>query len=250
LKEQADLSKADNLRTKNEKGEYVYEQLRTVALKTQGELVAYLKTQNVTFHQYYITNMISVMGATSEIIKAISARSEVSKIVGNPAIRQEVLPVQLETLDSLHPNVEDGITSTGAPRVWNELHVTGQGIVVAGQDTGVQWDHPALKTHYRGYSANGVDHNIIGMIRFTQPSCQEQQTNADMIPKPHAMTINTALIQWEPWSATMGEVIKSEWPRRLSGWLATIWTPELDARILISNVLNFSWRLILPVEIQ
>ena len=32
---------------------------------------------------------------------------------------------------------------------------TGQGITVASQDTGVQWDHPALRPHYRGVSGSG-----------------------------------------------------------------------------------------------
>ena len=31
------------------------------------------------------------------------------------------------------------------------LGYTGQGITVASQDTGVQWDHPALQRHYRGW---------------------------------------------------------------------------------------------------
>ncbi len=36
----------------------------------------------------------------------------------------------------------------GAPDVW-ALGYTGQGVVVAGNDTGIDWDHPALVNHYR-----------------------------------------------------------------------------------------------------
>ena len=36
---------------------------------------------------------------------------------------------------------------------------TGQGIVVAGQDTGIQWDHPALKNHYRGWNGTTASHD-------------------------------------------------------------------------------------------
>ena len=39
-----------------------------------------------------------------------------------------------------------------APWAWSQGY-TGQGIVVAGQDTGYAWDHPALINAYRGYNA-------------------------------------------------------------------------------------------------
>ncbi|MEX0881253.1 MAG: S8 family serine peptidase [Thermoanaerobaculia bacterium] len=45
-----------------------------------------------------------------------------------------------------------------APDVW-ALGFTGQGVVVAGADTGYQWDHPALKGKYRGWTGLGANHN-------------------------------------------------------------------------------------------
>jgi subtilisin family serine protease len=47
-----------------------------------------------------------------------------------------------------------GVAKIEAPLVWAE-GITGLGAVIGGEDTGYQWDHPALKTHYRGW--NGVD---------------------------------------------------------------------------------------------
>jgi subtilisin family serine protease len=38
------------------------------------------------------------------------------------------------------------------------LGVTGTGIVVAGQDTGYEWDHPALMRQYRGWDGAVTDH--------------------------------------------------------------------------------------------
>jgi hypothetical protein len=57
--------------------------------------------------------------------------------------------------------VEYGIEMIGAPAVWN-MGVTGSGIVVANMDTGVQWDHPALKEKYRGWDPvrQTVDHQL------------------------------------------------------------------------------------------
>ncbi|HZE16877.1 MAG TPA: S8 family serine peptidase, partial [Mycobacterium sp.] len=45
-----------------------------------------------------------------------------------------------------------------ADDVW-ALGYTGQGIVVAGQDTGYDWDHPALKAQYRGWNGATADHD-------------------------------------------------------------------------------------------
>ena len=36
---------------------------------------------------------------------------------------------------------------------------TGQGVVIGGQDTGYQWDHPALKNQYRGWNGAIADHD-------------------------------------------------------------------------------------------
>ena len=45
-----------------------------------------------------------------------------------------------------------------APAVWARGY-TGQGIVIGIADTGMQWDHPALQPHYRGWNGAAADHN-------------------------------------------------------------------------------------------
>lgn len=45
--------------------------------------------------------------------------------------------------------------------------IDGSGIVVVNIDTGVQWDHPALKEKYRGYNPSNstlVDHSLRGTL--------------------------------------------------------------------------------------
>jgi subtilisin family serine protease len=43
-----------------------------------------------------------------------------------------------------------GIRAIGADRVWSELGVTGEAIVIGQSDSGVAWEHPALREGYRG----------------------------------------------------------------------------------------------------
>jgi subtilisin family serine protease len=43
--------------------------------------------------------------------------------------------------------IEWNVQGANAPQVW-AMGYKGQGMVVAGADTDVQWDHTALKSHY------------------------------------------------------------------------------------------------------
>lgn len=54
--------------------------------------------------------------------------------------------------------VEGNLARVHAPEVW-ALGYTGQGIVVAGQDTGYDWDHPALIRQYRGWDGAAASHD-------------------------------------------------------------------------------------------
>jgi serine protease AprX len=54
--------------------------------------------------------------------------------------------------------IEKSVIATGADKVWSQLKIKGAGVVVAGQDTGVDWTHPALKAKYRGWDGSAADH--------------------------------------------------------------------------------------------
>jgi serine protease AprX len=51
-----------------------------------------------------------------------------------------------------------GQTLIGAPQLW-AIGIRGQGVVIAGEDTGYAWEHPALKSSYRGWDGTQADHN-------------------------------------------------------------------------------------------
>ena len=66
-------------------------------------------------------------------------------------------PAPKKTVDS-PGTIEPGINQVHAPGVWALGH-TGEGIVIANQDTGMRWTHNALKPHYRGWNGSTADHN-------------------------------------------------------------------------------------------
>ena len=153
---QADVSRAASLPTKTDKGAFVYETLRQTALRTQASLRAELDRAGIPYRSFYVVNMLEVTGDRDLVLK-LAAHSNVARIEANPHISN--LPSPIFDLQSPIPKtqypltVEWNIQKVNAPAVW-AMGYTGQGVVVAGQDTGYQWDHPALKSHYRGW--NGV----------------------------------------------------------------------------------------------
>ncbi len=163
LAEQADLSEAKNLTTKEEKGTFVFNQLREVAQRTQPPLLQTLAANKVKYQRFYISNMVAVFDPGSSLLKEIAKRDDVAKVILNPNIKFEE-PLITDDLDRaaglLEGGIESSLVSVKADLVWNELNIRGKGILVASQDTGVQWDHPALKNKYRGFDGEQVDHSL------------------------------------------------------------------------------------------
>src|SRR5690625_442633 len=51
-----------------------------------------------------------------------------------------------------------GLEKISAADVWAD-GIDGQGVVIAGADTGYQWDHPALKSQYRCWNGSSASHD-------------------------------------------------------------------------------------------
>lgn len=159
LAEQADLSGAYALTTKLEKGNYVYETLTEVANRTQGPVITALQELGVAYQPYWVANMIWVRGNLNAI-EAIAGRSDVAHLYANPTVHFE--PPQVDLSQELWPNSPDAIEwnvlKINADDMWN-LGYTGQGALIGGQDTGYDWDHPALINQYNGWNGSLADHN-------------------------------------------------------------------------------------------
>jgi len=167
LGEQADLSGAANLPSKLQKGIYVYNALKATAERSQASLRKMLQDRGIPFQPFYSVNMIKVTASRDQIYE-IAGRDEVLRIEANPRVMSAIpgnnslstiQQSQSVTLAVQTPNgIEWNVQRVNAPQVW-ALGFTGQGMVVAGADTGVQWDHIALKSHYRGWNGTTVSHD-------------------------------------------------------------------------------------------
>ncbi|PIR22237.1 MAG: peptidase S8 [Deltaproteobacteria bacterium CG11_big_fil_rev_8_21_14_0_20_45_16] len=214
LKEQADLSDASQLESKEEKGRYVYDELRELALKTQSGLIDLLDAESLDYTRLYILNAIAVYNPKADQIAAIAARDDVARIIPDPNIKMPALPPETDMLNPIlallsDSNAGDNIAFTEAEKVWNETGVRGEGIVVAGQDTGVEWDHPALIQQYRGSNTTLVNHNYhwFDAIRF--------QVSASKSRCPYNSTVPCD--DGDHGTHTMGTIVGSDGDENLIG---------------------------------
>jgi serine protease AprX len=161
LASQADIGAAATLPTKTAKGRFVFGTLRAHAARTQAPLRALLGQRGVEYKTHWVVNMITVIRGDRDLVRTVASRSDVARVDVNDWVRSTVLPTA-PAVPAPPSEAPDGIgwnvKRVKAPTAWSH-GFTGQGIVLGEIDTGFQWDHPALKAHYRGWDGSTADHN-------------------------------------------------------------------------------------------
>ncbi len=158
LKDQADLRGVKMLRNKKDKGRFVFEQLSETAGRSQVAILEELESVRAAYQSYHIQNMILVRGGEMDLLMDMTTRSDVAAIRGNRPFEFENFQPEAYPDNMPGRTPEWNLAHIGITDIWAE-GVTGEGIVVANLDTGVDWDHPALKNHYRGWNGSTADHN-------------------------------------------------------------------------------------------
>ncbi|MEO6901880.1 MAG: S8 family serine peptidase [Bacteroidia bacterium] len=157
LKEQANTTTPNSF-TKEEKAVYVFKKLSETAKNTQDPIRSLLKNLKVEYQPFWIINAVSIVG-DKNILNQVAQLESVSQIIENAKYVGEttVLNTTQNIGDSQSRGLEWGIKKTKADAVW-ALGYKGQGVVVAGEDTGYDWKHPAITKQYRG-NGTTIDHN-------------------------------------------------------------------------------------------
>lgn len=160
LKAQADLRPARRLRKKEDKGRYVYSTLSELAEQTQGPVRRVLREAGAYYNAFWVINALSSSGS-SALVERLAQLPEVARVERDPVWRLNLVPASWQeqgaTDRTLFP-VSWGLTQINADDVW-AMGFTGVGTVVGGQDTGYEWEHPAIKAKYRGWDGANVDHD-------------------------------------------------------------------------------------------
>ncbi len=139
------------------KGSLVFNRLKQHADRTQKPVRQILDSLNVVYQSLYIVNAIFLQ-LDKQVLNQVADLAAVREVISNSSFRIQ----EIEHPDKQPGRSADqlpwGLELIGVQEVW-EMGYAGQGAVIGGQDTGVEWDHPALIGAYRGWNGNTVDHN-------------------------------------------------------------------------------------------
>ncbi len=135
----------------------MYDTLVATADRTQADLRRYLDGEKVTYEAFYIANKILIRAGNQALLTTLAARPDVAQITANHKFQLQE-PFKDANASNTPTGIESNITFVKAPQVW-ALGYTGQGTVMAGNDTGLDWDHPAIINQYRGWDGSAADHN-------------------------------------------------------------------------------------------
>ncbi|MDR7382349.1 S8 family serine peptidase [Promicromonospora iranensis] len=152
-----DLTATEAITSWEERGEYVYDTLVATADAAQERAIAELEESGAEYTSYWASNAILVEDGSLDQAVELAANAEVLEV--RPTTRH-ALP-EPETKEAPAPTAAAkstyGIRAINADDMWNR-GFTGDGVVVAGLDTGVGRNHPALAKQYRG-ATSGSDYN-------------------------------------------------------------------------------------------
>jgi serine protease AprX len=158
--EQADIKAAKMIHGKSAKAHYVFSRLQETAQRTQARAMKILQENDAAGNTLFLVNALSVGHAREALTRQLAELPEVHFVCYDPWIQfagpAEISPEILTERGT----IEWGVERVNAPSVW-AMGYTGQGITVGGADTGYDWAHPALQTHYRGWDAGNStpEHN-------------------------------------------------------------------------------------------
>src|SRR5699024_6303827 len=164
LEQEVSLQEDNPKKFKNQIRNNLVNQLQETAKESQKSIKQFLdesKDQGSVeeYTEYFIVNGFALT-ATKEVAEELASRPEVKSVLLDEVKTLE--PINTEELSnkiaekSLSEDVEWHLDRIDAPAVW-EKGITGEGVVVANIDSGVDGDHPALRDKYRGYNPEDPD---------------------------------------------------------------------------------------------
>lgn len=140
---------------KDVRGAVVVAQRQAAGAAARAEVARELRGRGFSFRELWIANAIATRLAPADLA-AIAAMPVVARVHSDRAFRVE-LPRGERAPGAPAKAVAPNVARVRAPEAW-ALGARGQGVVVGAQDTGYQWDHPAVRDAYRGWDGSSATH--------------------------------------------------------------------------------------------
>lgn len=131
-------------------------QLRRHSAANQSALLARLSALGVVHRHYWLVDAVWARLDAGQL-EQVARLPGVGEIILDARLPMR-LPPPVPTHAKAARAVEWGVQRIGAPAAWARGHF-GQGVVIAGQDTGYEWSHPALRNSYRGWNNGSANHD-------------------------------------------------------------------------------------------
>ncbi len=172
MEAQAALPQAQTLRGMAilSRRQLVTQNLKSTAASTQAPLLSVLAARQSSgavsrVTPFWVFNGLAVTGRLPAVLE-IAQRGDVRDVRLDRVIHltdswdgPEPQAGAAPASPSSSSDVEWNIQQIRADQVWNTLRIDGSGVVVGSMDTGVDWQHPALFSSYRGNTGKGFfDH--------------------------------------------------------------------------------------------
>ncbi|MEC9359945.1 MAG: S8 family serine peptidase [Pseudomonadota bacterium] len=184
LEARADLAPAKALSARTDRGAAVVSALKTTAQHSQRELLAELDRRGLDYRTYWIANAVHLKGSLADIqaIAALPSVRHLHWIKAMPAPAPVKAGTQPKARAVPKLGIEPSLALLHVPEVW-DLGFKGQGVVVGDHDIGVEWEHPALKSHYRGWDEStqtaNHDYNWLNAFGALDPFCTDTAVPCD-----------------------------------------------------------------------
>ena len=169
--------RADYFENKKARREFVVNELKHFSEKSQQEVLSIIQSEqrngkvtNIVSH--WLSNSITCT-TTKDVIYLLSERDDIL-IIGHNADKNAILSGQQSAVSGqqsvkAEAEIEEHVSQVNAPQVWDQGY-TGEGVLVAILDTGVNYEHPDLADHlwdggsqYPNHGYNSYDGSNITM---------------------------------------------------------------------------------------
>lgn len=155
LREQADTTAIAERSRGEARLHAVVAALRAQAETSQAGLREWLDRRGLGYRAFWVANFL-VVDADAALLGELAERAEIARIDLDVALRMVAPAAEGEAPGPLRA-VEPGVDRVNAPALW-AMGYTGQGVLVAGQDTGYAWNHVALRNQYAGWNGSSASH--------------------------------------------------------------------------------------------
>jgi subtilisin family serine protease len=164
---------------------------------------------HIPFRKLWLVNALAV-NADVELLDKLATFPGLKAVSPDPFLRIAPEPIEdfqgmlpIERRSAAEPTW--GIQKILADSVWS-MGYEGKNIVIGGQDTGYDWEHPALRENYRGIMEDTVDHNY----NWHDAIHEIHPLNADSI-NPCGLDVKMPCDDGSHGTHTMGTMAGKEW---------------------------------------